>query len=198
MILDRTHAESTFAPQSRTPATIDFNRSQSSAIPMRSAAYVANPAPTSGVLIEGREGHRIVGMKPGAPQSVDDYIASQPEAVRPKLEQVRATIRRAVPDAIEIIGYGMPGFKLHGKTMLYFAGFKQHYSLFAASGSFFATLADELAGYKVSKGTVQFPLDQPVPVKLIARIAKLRAEGITAEAKASAKPQSKARRKSAK
>src|SRR5215475_15181033 len=114
-------------------------------------------------------------MKHGVTKSVDEYIASQPEAVRSKLEQVRSAIRRAVPDAVEVIGYRMPGYKLHGKPMLYFAGFKEHYSLFAASGSFFATLEEELRGYELRKGTVHFSLTKPVPVKLIAKIAKLRA-----------------------
>ena len=122
-------------------------------------------------------------MNKSVPQSVDEYIAAQPEAVRPKLEKVRAAIRSAVPQAVECIGYRMPGYKLHGKAMLYFAGFKEHYSLFAASGTFFATLEDELRGYAVRKGTVQFPLAKPVPVKLITRIAKLRAAGIGAAAK---------------
>jgi uncharacterized protein YdhG (YjbR/CyaY superfamily) len=122
-------------------------------------------------------------MKPGAPKSVDDYIALQPEVMRPKLEQVRAAIRKAVPDAAEGIGYGMPGYKLHGKPMLYFAGFKEHYSLFAASGTFFAELADELRGYELRKGTVHFPVTKSVPVKLISRIAKLRAAGIAAKLK---------------
>ena len=117
-------------------------------------------------------------MKQSAPKSVDEYIAAQPEAVRPKLEQVRSTIRTTVPEAVEGIGYGMPGYKLHGKPMLYFAGFKRHYSLFAASGTFFAALGEELKGYELRKGTIHFPLDQPVPVKLIRRIAKLRADGI--------------------
>src|SRR5690349_14622803 len=117
-------------------------------------------------------------MKEGVPKSVDEYIAAQPEAVRPKLEQVRAVIRRAVPEAVEGIGYRMPGYKLNGKTMLYFAGFKEHYSLFAASGTFFAALEEDLRGYELRKGTVHFPLTKPVPVKLIARIAKLRAAGI--------------------
>jgi uncharacterized protein YdhG (YjbR/CyaY superfamily) len=119
-------------------------------------------------------------MKQSAPKSVDDYIAAQPEAVRPMLEKVRATIRIAVPEAVEGIGYAMPGYKLHGKPMLYFAGFKQHYSLFAASGSFLATLAEELKGYETRKGTIHFPLTDPVPVKLITRIAKLRAASISA------------------
>src|SRR5438105_1775309 len=124
----------------------------------------------------------MTGMKKGVPKSVEEYIAAQPEAVRPKLEQVRAAIKRSVPEALEGIGYGMPGYKLHGKPMLYFAGFKEHYSLFAASGTFFAALEDELRGYNLRKGTDHFPLTKPVPVNLISRIAKLRAAGITAAA----------------
>jgi len=122
-------------------------------------------------------------MRKRVPKSVDEYIAAQPEAVRPKLEQVRAAIRRAVPDAMEGIGYRMPVYRLDGKPMLYFAGFKEHYSLFAASGAFFAALEDELRGYELRKGTVHFPLTKPVPVRLISRIAKLRAAGIAAPAK---------------
>ena len=119
-------------------------------------------------------------MKQTVPNSVDEYIAAQPEAVRPKLAQVRAAIKKAVPDAVEVIGYRMPGYKLHGKSMLYFAAFKEHYSLFAASGTFFAALKEELRGYELRKGTVHFDLAKPVPVKLITRIAKLRAAGIAA------------------
>jgi uncharacterized protein YdhG (YjbR/CyaY superfamily) len=122
-------------------------------------------------------------MKQNIPNSVDEYIAAQPDAVRSKLEQVRAAIRKAVPDAVEGIAYRMPGYKLRGKPMLYFAGFKEHYSLFAASGTFFAALEDDLKGYELRKGTVHFPLTKPVPVKLISRIAKLRAAGIAAKAK---------------
>jgi uncharacterized protein YdhG (YjbR/CyaY superfamily) len=72
----------------------------------------------------------------------------------------------------------MPGYKLNGKPLLYFAGFQKHYSLFAASGTFFATLAEELKGYELRKGTIHFSLTGPVPLKLISRIAKLRAAGI--------------------
>jgi uncharacterized protein YdhG (YjbR/CyaY superfamily) len=122
-------------------------------------------------------------MKQSVPNSVDEYIAAQPGAVRAKLKQVRAAIRRAVPEAVESIGYRMPGYKLHGKPMLYFAGFKEHYSLFAASGTFFAALEDDLKGYELRKGTVHFSLAKPVPVKLISRIAKLRAAGIAATVK---------------
>ncbi len=126
--------------------------------------------------------------KQNVPQSVDEYIAAQPLAMQPKLKQVRAAIKKAVPDAIEIIGYRMPGYKLHGKPMLYFAAFKEHYSLFAASGTFFAALEDELRGYELRKGTIHFPLTEPVPAKLIGRIAKLRAAGIGAAANKPAQP----------
>jgi uncharacterized protein YdhG (YjbR/CyaY superfamily) len=141
--------------------------------------------------------HRMRGMKQSVPKSVDEYIAAQSDVLRPKLEQVRSAIRRAVPEAVEGIGYRMPGYKLHGKPMLYFAGFKEHYSLFAASGTFFAALEDELRGYELRKGTVQFPLTKPVPVKLIARIAKLRAAGIAATAKRPLLGREKERRRKA-
>jgi uncharacterized protein YdhG (YjbR/CyaY superfamily) len=115
--------------------------------------------------------------------TVDEYIGAQPEALRPKLQQVRAAIRKAVPEAQEGLGYGMPGYKFNGKPLLYFAGFKQHYSLFAASGTFFALLEEELKDYERRKGTVHFPLNKPVPIKLISRIAKIRAAGISATTK---------------
>src|ERR1051326_3619031 len=106
-------------------------------------------------------------MKSIVANTVDAYIATQPVALQAKLEQVRATIRKAVPDAVEGIGYRMPGYKLNGRPLLYFAGFKQHYSLFAASGTFFASLEQELKDYEQRKGTIHFPLDKPVPVRLI-------------------------------
>ena len=137
------------------------------------------------------------GMKPGVPKSVDEYIAAQPEAMRSKLEQLRSAIKKAVPDAVEGIGYRMPGYKLHGKPMLYFAGFQGHYSLFAASGTFFAALENELRGYELRKGTVRFQLTKPVPVKLISRIARLRAAGIAATVKRPLVDREKERRKSA-
>ena len=141
--------------------------------------------------------HRTRITKQSISRSVDEYIAAQPPAVRPKLEQVRAAIRRAVPEAVEGIGYRMPGYKLRGKPMLYFAGFKKHYSLFAASGTFFAALEEELKGFELRKGTVHFPLTEPVPVGLISRIAKLRAAGIAAAAKKPLRSREKERRKPA-
>ena len=113
-------------------------------------------------------------------QSVDQYIASQPETVRVLLTEVRNAIRKAVPAAEEGISYQIPAYKLPGGPVLYFAGWKQHYSIYPASAKIVAALRDELAQYEISKGTIRFPLSQPVPVKLIRRIAKLRAKEIAA------------------
>ena len=106
-------------------------------------------------------------------QSVDEYIAAQPQATQAVLQRVRGTIRKALPGADEVISYQIPAFKLHGGGyVVYFAGWKQHYSLYPASRTLVAAFADDLARYAVSKGTIRFPLSEPVPVRLIARIAK--------------------------
>jgi len=125
-------------------------------------------------------------------KSVDEYLASQPEAVRSTLGLVRSAIRKAMPGAEEVISYQIPAYKLNGKGALYFAGWKQHFSLYPASAPMLAEFQDELATYKISKGTIRFPLSQPVPVKLIARLAKFRAQEMPARviAKEAAKKRS--------
>src|SRR5689334_14412402 len=85
-----------------------------------------NLFPTASLDLGRKIRRRMTGMQKRIPKSVDEYIAAQSEAVRPKLEQMRAAIRNAVPEAVEGIGYRMPGYKLNGKPMLYFAGFKEH------------------------------------------------------------------------
>ncbi len=107
--------------------------------------------------------------------SVDEYIAAQPEAARDVLKRVRSAIRKAVPAAEETISYQIPTYKLQGGRMLYFAGWKRHYSLYPTTARLLAEFKDELAVYEVDKGTIRFPLSGPVPVKLIERIAKFRA-----------------------
>ena len=116
-------------------------------------------------------------------KSVDGYIASQPEAVQKILGRVRSAIRKAVPAAEEVVSYKIPTYKLHGNAVIYFAGWKQHYSLYPATGRVVAAFKDELAPYEVSKGTIRFPLSARVPVRLIGRIAKFRAKEV-AEQKA--------------
>ena len=109
-------------------------------------------------------------------KSVDEYITTYPEDVQLILQCVRGTIRKAVPGAEEVISYQMPAYKLPAGPVLAFAGWKQHYSLYGATGHLVAAFKDDLAPYKVDKGTIRFPLSQPVPVKLIERIAKFRAK----------------------
>jgi uncharacterized protein YdhG (YjbR/CyaY superfamily) len=111
-------------------------------------------------------------------KSVDQYIASQPTAVRGILGRVRSIIRKALPAAEEVISYKIPTYKVNGRAVLFFAVWKQHYSLYAATKSVVAAFQDELASYEIHKGTIRFPLSQPVPVKLIGRIAKFRAKEV--------------------
>jgi len=119
-------------------------------------------------------------------KSVDEYIASQPDGVQSVLNRVRSTIRKAVPGAEETISYKIPAYKLNGDRVLFFAGWKQHYSLYPATESVIKAFRVELAHYEVSKGTIRFPLSEPVPVKLIARIAKFRAKEVSERTKAKA------------
>jgi len=109
-------------------------------------------------------------------KSVDDYIASKPRDVQRILERVRKAIRKAIPAAEEGISYQVPTFKLHGRPVLFFAGWKEHYSLYPAGDALVDAFKDALAPYEVSKGTIRFPLSEPVPDKLIERIAKFRAD----------------------
>jgi len=117
---------------------------------------------------------------------VEEYIASQPGAVQGVLRRVRSTIRKAVPGAEEVISYQIPGYRLHGRPVLYFAGWKQHFSLYPSTDRVVAAFKDDLAPYEVSKGTIRFALSEPVPVKLIAGIAKLRAKEVAERGKAKA------------
>ena len=103
------------------------------------------------------------------PGSIDEYIASFPQDTQLLLEQVRTTIRTAAPDAAEAISYGIPTFILNGTYLIYFAGYKKHISIYPAPRESDA-FKNELSKYKGSKGTVQFPLDKPLPIDLITRL----------------------------
>ena len=111
-------------------------------------------------------------MKNVIPRNIDDYIAVCPAHTREKLEEMWATIRKAAPGAEEIISYRMPAFNLNG-ILVYFAAQTRHIG-FYPTPSGVAAFKDELGSYKSSKGAIQFPLDQPLPLELIARIVKFR------------------------
>lgn len=105
--------------------------------------------------------------------TIDAYVAGFPTAMQEKLLAIRNTIHKAVPEAEERISYQMPAFFYKG-ILIYFAAFKDHISIFPTADGVEA-FKDELLAYKGSKGTVQLPLDQPLPLALIARIAQYRA-----------------------
>jgi len=105
-------------------------------------------------------------------QTIDEYIKSFPRDVQKKLESIRQTIKKFAPEAEEMISYQIPTFKLNG-PLIYFAGFKNHVSVNPAPRSV-PEFKKELSAYKGGKGTVQFPLDKPIPLSLIKKIVKYR------------------------
>jgi uncharacterized protein YdhG (YjbR/CyaY superfamily) len=112
--------------------------------------------------------------KQGPITTIDEYIAQCPEAVQPILREIRAVIKETAPQAEERISYSMPGFFQKG-PLVYFAAFKRHIG-FYPTGAGIEAFKEKLAGYRWSKGAVQFPLDKPMPYELIREIVKQRVE----------------------
>lgn len=106
------------------------------------------------------------------PETIDAFIASYPSQIQDILQEVRKTIQLAAPNAVECINYGIPTFKLNG-NLVHFSGFKNHIGFYpGASG--ITHFADQLSDYKSAKGSVQFPLNQPIPYDLIKTIVQFR------------------------
>jgi uncharacterized protein YdhG (YjbR/CyaY superfamily) len=103
--------------------------------------------------------------------TIDEYIASFPDEVAGRLEQTRSTIRHMVPAAEESISYGIPTFSLDGRYLVYFAGWKRHISVYPVPAADPA-LEQEIAPYRAAKGTLRFPLDQPMPYDLVGRVVQ--------------------------
>ncbi len=110
--------------------------------------------------------------QPG-PRNIDEYIAGFPAGTQEVLQQVRATIRAAAPDAEEAISYQIPTFRLKGRYLIYFAGFKQHVSVYPAPVKN-PEFAEEMAVYGSGAGTAKFPLSKPIPFDLITRLVQFR------------------------
>ncbi len=121
---------------------------------------------------------------------IEAYIDGQPAAARRALRRVRACFRRAMPDAEEVISYAIPAFRLHGAVALFFAGWKEHVSVYPVTAGIARALGEELGPYRASKGTLRFPLAEPVPVELIERIARARAAEAAEHARAKASKRS--------
>jgi uncharacterized protein YdhG (YjbR/CyaY superfamily) len=115
-----------------------------------------------------------------ANDDIDRYLAKVDEPKRSTLEQLRRSIHAALPDAEECMSYGMPAFKVHGKTIAGFAAFKQHLAYLPHSGSTLSNLADDLASYERTNGSLHFPIDQPLPQALVDTLvtARLRELGL--------------------
>lgn len=119
------------------------------------------------------------------PTTIDDYIAGFPPDVQEILQKIRATIRKAAPQAEETIKYQMPTFTLHG-NLVHFAAFKNHIGFYPVPTGIEA-FKRELSAYEGGKGSVQFPLDQPIPYGLISKIVKFRVKENLARAAAKGK-----------
>jgi len=108
------------------------------------------------------------------PKNIDEYISGFPDEIRLLLEEVRKTIRNAAPEATEAISYQMPTFRLNG-NLVHFAAFKNHIGLYPAPTGI-ETFSKELSAYKGGKGSVQFPISEPLPMDLITRIVRFRVD----------------------
>ena len=119
------------------------------------------------------------------PKDIDTYIAGFSAATQKILEQVRATIRKAAPRANEKISYGMPAFVWHG-NLVYFAAYEKHIGFYALpSGN--EAFQKELSAYKMGKGSIQFPINQPMPLDLITKIVQFRVQENEEKAKVKGK-----------
>jgi uncharacterized protein YdhG (YjbR/CyaY superfamily) len=108
---------------------------------------------------------------------IDDYLKKVDQPERGELERIRKLIRSVAPDATEVMTYGMPGFKYQGKYLIAYAAFRDHLSVFPGAGATQA-LKSQLAGYKLSKGTIQFTLDTPLSDDIIKQLVKHRTKAI--------------------
>jgi len=109
---------------------------------------------------------------PAAPETIDDYIAAFPPAVQAILQQLRSTIRSAAPEATEAMKYQIPTLVLNG-NLVHFAAFRSHVG-FYPTPSGIEKFSEELSGYATARGSVQFPLDRPIPFDLVRRIVEFR------------------------
>jgi uncharacterized protein YdhG (YjbR/CyaY superfamily) len=118
--------------------------------------------------------HRVVQHSLMAAEDVDSYLAKVDEPKRTTLETVRRSILAEIPEAEECLSYGVPAFKVAGKTVAGFAAFKNHLSYLPHSGSVLAKLADELSAYECTKGALHFDVDDPLPAQLVHRLITTR------------------------
>ena len=127
-------------------------------------------------------------MKNSQSKDISTYISSAPKESQSKLLEMRKLLHSLIPKADEGLSYGMPVFKLNGKSLICFAGYKKHIGFYPMSGSFLKTYKNELKNYVTSKGAVQFPLDKPLPVALVKKLVKGKMKELKGEEKIKKKP----------
>lgn len=110
--------------------------------------------------------------------TIDEYLATVSATQKPHLEHIRRLVTKLVPEAEETISYAMPTFKYKGRPLIHFAAFKNHMSIYPTSGPIDGPLSDELAKFKVAKGTLQFTEDNPIPDALIEHVVMIRKKTI--------------------
>ena len=128
-------------------------------------------------------------MSPAA-KDVDAYLAAAPAEAQPMLAQLRKLIRAAAPKAQETISYQIPAYKYEGRPLVYFGAAKKHCGLYGIGSSVIVAFQEELEGYAGSKGTIQFPLNKPLPARLVTRLVKAQAaenEALAAKKQAGAR-----------
>ena len=111
---------------------------------------------------------------------IDEYLAKVKEPQKSALETIRQIVKQTVPDAEEVISYGMPGFKYKGKYLFGFAPFKDHMSVFPAANPI-EQMKDKLGDFKISKGTIQFTLDNPISESIIKELVTIRLNDINSK-----------------
>jgi uncharacterized protein YdhG (YjbR/CyaY superfamily) len=131
-------------------------------------------------------GGRLTGHRGVPSPAVDEYLAGLDEPQRRTLEELRQTILGIIPAAEECISYGMPAFRLDGKVIAGFAAFKTHLSYLPHSGSVLGALADELAGYKSTPGSLHFPIDKPLPKALVRKLIATRLNQVRGQVRSKA------------
>ena len=119
------------------------------------------------------------------PKNINEYIKNFPAGTQKTLKQIRATIKKITPAAEEVISYGIPAFRLNERALIYFAGWKEHVSIYPVPKD--KAFQKEVENYQTGKGTLQFPLDKPLPLKVITKAVKLRVKENTGLAKAKKK-----------